>query len=169
MLRCCCPCSRAPTRATGRRSAARRCRNRSCRPKTTSAVCASACSGNLRSRRAIQQSIAETFATQRLDALLAPTVPAPAQRRDQLDYDFDGEAESVIESLVRTTAPFNLAGLPAVAVPTGVGSSGLPGSVQIVARPFDEPTALRLARVIERGAGRSGPPPALEAALATPV
>jgi aspartyl-tRNA(Asn)/glutamyl-tRNA(Gln) amidotransferase subunit A len=122
-----------------------------------------------RTRRAIQQSIAQTFTAQRLDALLAPTVPAPAQRHDQLEYDFDGEAESVIESLVRTTAPFNLAGLPAVAVPTGLGASGLPGSVQVVARPFDESTALRLARAIGRGVARFGPPPALEAALATPV
>jgi len=57
----------------------------------------------------------------------------------------------VIEALVRTTAPFNLAGLPAVAVPTGVGPSGLPASVQLVARPHQEQTALRLARAIERG------------------
>jgi Asp-tRNA(Asn)/Glu-tRNA(Gln) amidotransferase A subunit family amidase len=54
-------------------------------------------------------------------------------------------------------------------VPTGLGASGLPGSVQVVARPFDESTALRLARVIGRGVVRFGPPPALEAALATPV
>lgn len=122
-----------------------------------------------RTRRAIQQSIAHTLVTARLDALLAPTVPAPAQRHDQLEYDFDGESESVIESLVRTTSPFNLAGLPAVAVPTGLGAWRLPGSVQIVARPFDESTALRLARAIERGAVPSGRPRALEAALATPV
>ncbi len=122
-----------------------------------------------RTRRVIQQAVAAAFAAQRLDALIAPTVPAAAQRRDQLEYELDGAAEPVIEALVRTTAPFNLAGLPAVAVPTGLGSSGFPGSVQVVARPFDEQTALRLARAIERGATRLGTPRGLELALAHPI
>jgi aspartyl-tRNA(Asn)/glutamyl-tRNA(Gln) amidotransferase subunit A len=106
-----------------------------------------------RTRHLIQQAIAAAFAARRLDAFLAPTVPAAAQRRDQLEYQFGETSEPVIEALVRTTAPFNLAGLPSVAVPTGVGSSGLPGSVQLMSRPFEEQTALRLARAIERGAG----------------
>jgi aspartyl-tRNA(Asn)/glutamyl-tRNA(Gln) amidotransferase subunit A len=106
---------------------------------------------------------------QRLDALLAPTVPAAAQRCDQLEYELGGAVEPVIEALVRTTAPFNLAGLPAVAVPTGLGSSGLPGSVQLVAPPFDEQTALRLARAIERRAARPGAPRGLALALANAI
>jgi aspartyl-tRNA(Asn)/glutamyl-tRNA(Gln) amidotransferase subunit A len=118
-----------------------------------------------RTRRAIQQAIAGAFSTQRLDALLAPTVPDLAQRWDQQEYEFDGVAEGVTDALVRTTAPFNLAGLPAVAVPTGLGASGLPGSVQLVGRPFDEPTALRLARAVERGVTRAVVPRGLELAL----
>jgi aspartyl-tRNA(Asn)/glutamyl-tRNA(Gln) amidotransferase subunit A len=118
-----------------------------------------------RTRRLIQQAIAAAFATKRLDALLAPTVPAAAQRRDQVDYRFDGTSEPVIEALVRTTAPFNLAGLPAVAVPTGLGQSGLPGSVQIVSRPFDEQSALRLAHAVEHGAASGLAPRGLELAL----
>ncbi len=116
-----------------------------------------------RTRRLIQQAIAAAFGAERLDALLAPTVPAAAQRCDQLEYQFAGTSEPVIDALVRTTAPFNLAGLPSVAVPTGVGSSGLPASVQLVSRPYQEQTALRLARAIERGVGRvtpRGPDPA---------
>jgi aspartyl-tRNA(Asn)/glutamyl-tRNA(Gln) amidotransferase subunit A len=122
-----------------------------------------------RTRRMIQQAVAATFADLQLNALIAPTVPAAAQRRDQLEYELGGAGEPVIEALVRTTAPFNLVGLPAVAVPTGLGSRGLPGSVQIVARPFDEQTALRLARAVERGAGRLGTPRGLELALAHPI
>jgi len=119
-----------------------------------------------RTRRLIQQAIAAAFAAQRLNALLAPTVPAAAQRCDQLEYQLGGVAEPVIEALVRTTAPFNLSGLPAVAVPTGLGSSGFPSSVQIAARPFDEQIALRLAYVIERDAGRLDTPRGIELALA---
>jgi len=119
-----------------------------------------------RTRRRMQQAVAAAFEAKRLDALLALTVPAAPQRHDQYEYDFDGVAESVQMALVRTTAPFNLTGLPTVAVPTGVGPSGLPGSVQLVARPFDEATALRLARAVERAAGPLGSPRGLERALA---
>jgi aspartyl-tRNA(Asn)/glutamyl-tRNA(Gln) amidotransferase subunit A len=122
-----------------------------------------------RTRRMIQQAVAAAFADRRLDALMAPTVPAAAQRHDQLEYELGGAAEPVIDALVRTTAPFNLVGIPTVAVPTGLGSRGLPGSVQIVARPFDEQTALRLAHAVERGAGRLGTPRGLEVALANPM
>jgi aspartyl-tRNA(Asn)/glutamyl-tRNA(Gln) amidotransferase subunit A len=122
-----------------------------------------------RTRRLIQQAIAAAFAAQRLDALLAPTVPAAPQRPDQREYELGGVTEPVIEALVRTTAPFNLAGLPAVAVPTGLGSSGFPGSVQIVSRPFDEQSALRLAQALEREAGRHGTPRGVELALANPI
>jgi aspartyl-tRNA(Asn)/glutamyl-tRNA(Gln) amidotransferase subunit A len=120
-----------------------------------------------RTRRLMQQAIAAAFERQRLDALLAPTVPAAPQRRDQDEYELGAEAEPVIEALVRTTAPFNLSGLPAVAIPTGVGSSGFPGSVQVVGGPFDEQTALRLAQAIERGGARPGPPRGVELALAS--
>jgi aspartyl-tRNA(Asn)/glutamyl-tRNA(Gln) amidotransferase subunit A len=122
-----------------------------------------------RTRRAIQQAVAGAFSAQRLNALLAPTVPAAAQRWDQLEYDLGGAMEPVIEALVRTTAPFNLTGLPAVAVPTGLGSSGLPASVQLVAAPFDEQTALRLARAVERGTERPGTPSGLALAHANPI
>lgn len=122
-----------------------------------------------RTRRAVQQAVADAFATRHLDALLAPTVPASPQGCDQVEYEFESGTEPVIDALVRTTAPFNLTGLPTVAVPTGLGPSGFPGSVQIAGRPFDEATALRLARAIERAAGRHGWPRAVELALANPI
>jgi aspartyl-tRNA(Asn)/glutamyl-tRNA(Gln) amidotransferase subunit A len=122
-----------------------------------------------RARRLMQQAVAAAFEAQRLDALVAPTVPAAAQRCDQDEYELDGVRESVQNALVRTTAPFNLTGLPAVAVPTGVGASRLPGSVQFAARPFDERTALRLARAVERAAGPLGVPHGLERALAPSI
>jgi aspartyl-tRNA(Asn)/glutamyl-tRNA(Gln) amidotransferase subunit A len=119
-----------------------------------------------RVRRRMQQTVAAAFEARHLDALVAPTVPAAPQRSDQFEYELDGVLESVQNALVRTTAPFNLTGMPAVAVPTGVGLSGFPGSVQLVARPFDERTALRLARAVERARGPLGTPRGLERALA---
>jgi aspartyl-tRNA(Asn)/glutamyl-tRNA(Gln) amidotransferase subunit A len=47
------------------------------------------------------------------------------------------------------TTPASLAGLPAVAVPTGMDDRGLPLSMQIMGRPFDDATVLRAARALE--------------------
>ena len=41
------------------------------------------------------------------------------------------------------TTPFNVTGGPALAQCIGFGSGGLPLSMQIVGRPFDEATVLR--------------------------
>jgi aspartyl-tRNA(Asn)/glutamyl-tRNA(Gln) amidotransferase subunit A len=111
-----------------------------------------------KTRSVILRAFMTLFVDQRLDALIAPTAPAKAQRWDQLEYEFAEGTESVIQALVRTTAPFNLAGLPAVAVPAGIGDSGLPVSVQVAARPFDEQTTLRIALAIQRATGGIGSP-----------
>jgi hypothetical protein len=50
----------------------------------------------------------------------------------------------------RLTRPFNALGLPAVALPGGFSADGRPLGLQIVARPFDEATALRLAHAYEQ-------------------
>jgi aspartyl-tRNA(Asn)/glutamyl-tRNA(Gln) amidotransferase subunit A len=47
-------------------------------------------------------------------------------------------------------APFNLTGSPALAVPTGFASTGLPLSMQIIGKPFDEKTVYRVARAYEK-------------------
>jgi aspartyl-tRNA(Asn)/glutamyl-tRNA(Gln) amidotransferase subunit A len=121
-----------------------------------------------RTRRAMQDAVARCFDEKRLDGLLAPTVPAGAQRLDEVEYTFGGAVEPVIDALVRTTAPHNLTGLPTIAVPVPDGDEAapLPGSVQLAARPYDEQTALRLACALEHATGRPTPPAALDAAIA---
>lgn len=66
------------------------------------------------------------------------------------------------------TAPFNVTGQPAVVIPAGLGSDGLPLSVQFVGRLAAEDTLYSLAGQIE--AARSWAdrrPPLAEAATAT--
>jgi Asp-tRNA(Asn)/Glu-tRNA(Gln) amidotransferase A subunit family amidase len=46
--------------------------------------------------------------------------------------------------------PWNLVGLPAVAVPCGFTAEVLPVAMQIVGRPFDEASVLRIGRAYER-------------------
>ncbi len=48
-----------------------------------------------------------------------------------------------------TTAAFNLTGHPAISVPCGLNSQGLPIGLQIAGRPLDEETVLRVAHVYE--------------------
>ena len=48
---------------------------------------------------------------------------------------------------------WNVTGHPAIVVPIGLDRDGLPLAVQVVGRPFDEATILRVARVLKRASG----------------
>jgi len=48
------------------------------------------------------------------------------------------------------TMPFSLAGIPAMSVPCGFGQHGLPLSLQIAGRPFDESPVLRVGDTYQR-------------------
>ena len=48
------------------------------------------------------------------------------------------------------TIPFNVAGYPAISVCSGFGPAGLPVSVQMVGKPFQEATVLRVADAFEK-------------------
>jgi aspartyl-tRNA(Asn)/glutamyl-tRNA(Gln) amidotransferase subunit A len=47
-------------------------------------------------------------------------------------------------------APFNLTGLPTLALPCGFSTSGLPLSLQLAARPFAEGMVLRVGHAYEQ-------------------
>ncbi len=77
------------------------------------------------------------------DLLIMPTTPITAPPIDGPD------ALDVAGKLTRFTAPFNLTGLPAVSIPCGFTSAGLPVGMQIVARPWAEARLLRAAHTFE--------------------
>jgi aspartyl-tRNA(Asn)/glutamyl-tRNA(Gln) amidotransferase subunit A len=66
------------------------------------------------------------------DFLLTPTTPIPAPTIEGHD------AVEQAGRLTRFTAPFNLAGLPALSLPCGFTKSGLPIGLQIVSRAWGE-------------------------------
>jgi aspartyl-tRNA(Asn)/glutamyl-tRNA(Gln) amidotransferase subunit A len=78
-----------------------------------------------------------------LDVLVTPTMTTPAEK----SADFDMTKRMLGVSF---TGVWNLVGLPALAVPCGFSSSGLPLSMQIVGKPFDEATVLRVGDAYQR-------------------
>jgi aspartyl-tRNA(Asn)/glutamyl-tRNA(Gln) amidotransferase subunit A len=85
----------------------------------------------------------ETFFAE-FDLLLTPTTPIAAPPIAGTD------AIEQANMLTRFTAPFNLTGLPAISIPCGFTSGGLPVGLQMVSRPWAEATLLRAAFAYEQ-------------------
>ena len=58
--------------------------------------------------------------------------------------------ESVFGLSARFCAPFNVSGLPAASIPGGMSTEKMPIGLQIIGRPFDDATVLRVADAYER-------------------
>ncbi|MFA9394981.1 MAG: amidase [Halodesulfovibrio sp.] len=87
---------------------------------------------------------------EQIDVLFAPTNPMVAPTRDQKTFLWpDGQEESVLETLIRMNAAANLVGFPALSVPAGIHSSGLPFGAQLIGRPYDEASLLQIGQVVE--------------------
>lgn len=78
------------------------------------------------------------------DVLLMPTTPIAALPIEGPD------ALELARLLTRYTAPFNLTGLPALSLPCGFTSEGLPIGLQIIAPPWGEARLLRAAYAYEQ-------------------
>jgi aspartyl-tRNA(Asn)/glutamyl-tRNA(Gln) amidotransferase subunit A len=76
------------------------------------------------------------------DLLVLPTTPVAAPRVDEQFVALGESMASVTEVLASLTGPFNLSGLPALALPCGVTAGGMPVSLQLVGRPFGEVAVL---------------------------
>jgi len=80
----------------------------------------------------------------RVDLILAPTTPNVAFKHGEKD---DPLAMYLNDAL---TIPVNLAGLPGLSVRCGFTAAGLPIGLQLIGKPFDEATLLRVADAYER-------------------
>jgi aspartyl-tRNA(Asn)/glutamyl-tRNA(Gln) amidotransferase subunit A len=79
-----------------------------------------------------------------VDAIAAPTSVTLPPRLDAQS------AAAERFSRPSLTAPFSLAGVPAMSVPCGFSADGLPIGLQIAGRPFDEATVFRVAGAYEQ-------------------
>jgi len=96
-------------------------------------------------RRLIQQDFLTVF--EQVDALLTPSTPTAAFPL--------GEKMDAVSMFLNDvfTVPANLAGIPAISVPSGLSSDGLPLGLQLIAPALREDTLIRGAAVIEKAAG----------------
>lgn len=110
----------------------------------------------MRVRRLLEEEFARLFT--RVDVLLAPARPRAAGRIDEpLDPEWRPVGPrrrgpggiSVPAGNVALTGAGNLAGLPALCLPAGFSTRGLPIGVQLVGRPFEENTLIGLGRAYQ--------------------
>jgi aspartyl-tRNA(Asn)/glutamyl-tRNA(Gln) amidotransferase subunit A len=93
-------------------------------------------------RALIRRDFDQAFAT--VDAVVSPTSPTTAFR---LGEKLDDPLAMYLSDVY--TVPVNLAGLPGISIPCGFDSKGLPVGLQLIGKPFDEETLLRIARAAE--------------------
>src|SRR5438128_1655954 len=100
-------------------------------------------------RRDFQQALA------RCDALVTPVAPTTAFRLGEKTAD---PLTMYLSDIF--TISVNLAGLPALALPCGFDGAGLPIGLQVIGRPFDEATVLRIGHAYEQATAwhRKGAP-----------
>jgi 1-carboxybiuret hydrolase len=106
-------------------------------------------------RRWYQREVLKLFAE--VDAIVAPATPCTAPSIGQQTFTFDGVELPVRPHLGVYTQPISFIGLPVVVVP--VPFAPLPIGVQIIAAPWREEVALRLAYALEAKGVAAAPRP----------
>jgi aspartyl-tRNA(Asn)/glutamyl-tRNA(Gln) amidotransferase subunit A len=111
-------------------------------------------------RRMIIAAVSETFRRCELELFAVPGMTAPRIGHDQADLSFtraSGEKESVLAAYVRPHALASVTGQPAIVLP--IGDPADPMSLQLIGKPFADPSLLSIAERIEvRLADLSGRP-----------
>src|SRR4051794_15720107 len=106
-------------------------------------------------RRWYRAQVLELFKS--VDVILAPATPCVAPKLGQATFVLDGVELPVRANIGIHTQPISFIGLPVVAVP--VPLEPMPIGVQIIAAPWREDIALRVAQALERDGVAAAPAP----------
>jgi aspartyl-tRNA(Asn)/glutamyl-tRNA(Gln) amidotransferase subunit A len=98
-------------------------------------------------RTLIKRDFEQVFA-EGVDAILTPATPSAAFALGQTHTD---PVEMYLNDIFTVTV--NLAGLPGLAVPTGLDAQGLPLGLQLIGKPWEEGELLNIGQALERSAG----------------
>ena len=103
-------------------------------------------------RSLIERDFREAF--ERCEVIATPTSPTPAFK---LGEKADSPLEMYLSDIYTITA--NLTGVPALSLPCGLSSAGLPIGIQLIGKQFDEARLLRAAHNLEQELGLESMPP----------
>ena len=92
-----------------------------------------------------------------VDILIAPSTPCRAPKLGQTTFVLDGKEMLVRPNIGVFTQPISFIGLPVAAVPVWSDGERLPIGVQVIAPPWREDLALRVARALERDGVAAAP------------
>jgi amidase len=93
----------------------------------------------------------------RYPVLLCPVASVPAFHHGERAWTIEGRTVAYLDAW-RHTQWFNALAAPAAVVPVGRSPEGLPIGVQIVARPYQDETALGVAAIVDKAFGYRPPP-----------
>jgi amidase len=120
-----------------------------------------------RNRAAISHQWRQLF--REWDVVICPVLPTTAFLHDDAEMDqrvIDVDGKRISYGLQAAwSGPASLSGLPATAMPIGLGSSGLPVGVQIIGPYLEDRTTLAFAKLAEREFGGFQAPPGFSCAL----
>lgn len=103
-----------------------------------------------RARRLLRDRFRNAFEMFRLDALVAPTLPGPTVKVDELNLDLTyGSGESPGSTYFRNCVAANVVGVPVLSVPAGFTKGGLPFGMALWGRPLAESTLFQLGHAYE--------------------
>ncbi len=101
-----------------------------------------------RFRTWFREAVKSVFET--VDVIIAPATPCFAPEIGQKTFLLDGVEMPVRPNIGVYTQPLSFIGLPVVAAPLWLEDAGLPIAVQVIAAPWREDLALRVAHELER-------------------
>ena len=102
-------------------------------------------------RRLIKNDFMQAF--QDVDVIIGPVTPTPAFKLGEKSQD---PLKMYLSDIYTVSA--NLVGLPALSLPAGFTSGGLPVGVQLLAPPFEESNLLKVANFLEKELAIQPPP-----------
>jgi aspartyl-tRNA(Asn)/glutamyl-tRNA(Gln) amidotransferase subunit A len=106
----------------------------------------------LRARAAVIDGMTAMFGTG-VDLLVSATIPMTAPPYGATEVPFGGDLSPILWAVNALTVPANVTGMPALTVPAGFGTDGLPIGVQFMGRPGADATVLGAGRSFEALAG----------------
>ncbi len=101
-----------------------------------------------RRRRQLIETLNAVF--DQVDVIITPATPITAPKIGETTVEIAGHKEDARLAATRLVRALNLAGVPALAIPCGFDSRGLPIGLQIFGRAFDEAAVLTVGHAYEQ-------------------